>query len=1006
MKSYFFWNQWPTPYRISYRIFLILLGLSILLYTVAYVVGSAFVIDWEVINTIKPVSTLLMTYDIGLFSFPVHVDNFLIFQSFHGSDLRIETWPSIILLIWIGVFISFALATITDLPRFWFLVAIILFTLLLVGLGIDHIVLFGRYDKTGIGIAILMYFPALYYFHFIKKNVPFARRLIAHGLATALFALVIYQYSGVDLPFQHLATYGIYAPLILTILFTFMVGHEIVSGLLRLISGSTLVGENRSLIHFLFISIIFLANVALLLLKNTRTLDLGAYLIGAFLLLTVAAVIGIWGYKSREVIYGGMYAFFPHGAFLYILLAITAHLTVAFFFISGNDFFIEVVEDAVVFSQLSYGLLFVVYFLANFFDLLRQNINISPVLYKPGRMPYFIFRFAGTIAILGLFFRFSMTPYYQAVAGFYSGVGDLYIQLNDDAAAKEYYKLSNVYSFTSHRANYVLAGVERAEGNRDAEIGHLKQAIDKNPTEFAYINLAERYKNDNRPFEALFTLQDGLMRFSESGVLMNNLGLIYTDLEQVDSAFYFLNMAGGYRHSKKQAETNLYAMLRIRDLSIRSDTLNHLLTTTAHLPAINNLIVLSNEKEQAVTDLGQMRFGTLEDTGIDQIVYNYNKTLNNTALIDSKYDWQMRNFYDSAGTSWFEDRNNLALALAWYRQGKMTRAFNALNLLAAQNPEAAYFSLLGKLSIDQKAFALGVDYLKKSFQAGHPEVATELAFGYMETGELDKAAFIWRQIVQTEDSASQKIGWQMLNAIEAKSMDEILYADTETRYAFIAYRGREFGTEQLEALVYSLENDDIKALSILRLLDIYMELNQKSGALAALEKMGDLNISSERILKMANLSQCRYAWHFSDKEVMAWIVGNLKETDPEIKSYKLVFSQLLKNNNSEGIEALEMLAFDNPFFEPGVLEAVHLLNAKAEQKDRAYDILLNAVNVNPFNVRLNQAYALQCIRAGLRSYAMDAREELRQTLNSVAFRTFDEKFNEVLTDYENQYEAW
>ena len=59
-------------------------------------------------------------------------------------------------------------------------------------------------------------------------------------------------------------------------------------------------GDKGSHLHFLLISVVFLVNVGLLLLKNTRTISLGIYLIGAFVLLTTATVMGVWGYKDRN----------------------------------------------------------------------------------------------------------------------------------------------------------------------------------------------------------------------------------------------------------------------------------------------------------------------------------------------------------------------------------------------------------------------------------------------------------------------------------------------------------------------------------------------------------------------------------------------------------------------------------------------------------------------------------------------------------------------------------
>jgi hypothetical protein len=234
-----------------YQVLLFAFLSSIIFFTYTYFAGSSFVISREVTNLIVPVKTLFKSYNSGLYSFPIFVDNFVIQQSFVASELQIQQWPAYILLIWLGIFISIGLAAITDLSRFWFVVGVVLFTILLVGLKLDYLVLFDRYDKVGLVVAFAIYFPSLYVFHFVKKDVSLLIRIGVNLLATLLFATIIYKFSYVSLPFLHLANYGIYVPLILTIIFTFMVGHEIISGLLRLNSGGALTGDGNGLYHFL-----------------------------------------------------------------------------------------------------------------------------------------------------------------------------------------------------------------------------------------------------------------------------------------------------------------------------------------------------------------------------------------------------------------------------------------------------------------------------------------------------------------------------------------------------------------------------------------------------------------------------------------------------------------------------------------------------------------------------------------------------------------------------------
>ena len=122
MKPDFFWRTWDKPYRISYQVLLSVFACSVIVYAVSYLAGSSLVISWEVEHIIDPVNTLLQSYRLGIFEFPISVNNYVISQSFIGSELSVNMWPAYLLLIWLGIFFSIMLALITDLSRFWFVV--------------------------------------------------------------------------------------------------------------------------------------------------------------------------------------------------------------------------------------------------------------------------------------------------------------------------------------------------------------------------------------------------------------------------------------------------------------------------------------------------------------------------------------------------------------------------------------------------------------------------------------------------------------------------------------------------------------------------------------------------------------------------------------------------------------------------------------------------------------------------------------------------------------------
>ncbi len=1008
MKPVFFWNTWGSPYKNLYKFLLLMLGAAILFYGIAYFAGSSFIIHWETQNQISPVKMTYDSYRVGLFEFPITIDNYVIAQQFFASDLQVNAWPSCLLLLWMGFFISMVMALIPQLGRFWFILSLGLVALFFAGLRLDFLLMFTAYSRAGLIAALVLYLVPLYIFHFVRKNVSFSKRLITFLAVTIVFALLIHQFARAPMPFLHLTNYGIFVPLLLTVLFVFMTGHEIISGVLKVVSSGGGINKN-SLMHFLIISLLFMANVVLVLLRNTRVFDSGFYLIGAFLLLPVTAVIGIWGYRDREEAYHGIYPFFPVGALLYAGLAITAHLTVAWFFITGNDSLAETVEDAVIYSQIGFGAMFFLYAIINFYDLLRNDVNVIKVMYKPARMPYFTSRFAGIVVVMALFFVFNRVPYYQAIAGYYTGIADLYLETGDVLSAAEYYKLAGIYSKTGHRTNYAMATLEKKSGNKIEELNYLKKAISKNPTEYAYANLAALYADEQQHFKALFTLQEGIKKFPRSGQLVNNLGLIYSEIDNVDSAYYWFQAAMNSGDARDAATANIFALLRKKEMSIKEDTLHYLTSEISYLPAVSNLVALANELKVRIDDRGEVKFGKPEKEKIEQIVYNYNKMLNDASLVDSVLVGEMHVFYDSGNVSWFEDQIYFSGAMAMYNQGNVAGSFRELNRLAVLNKEKQYYPVLGKLSMAEDAYALARENFTKAFQNGHPEVAVELAFAYLESAQKDKAEFLWRQIARTGSDNEKKLADAMLSAFEAQSIEPFYLKDDLMKYTFVLCRYDEIDPVELEKLAGQIKDNDMKLMGYLRLAEIYTDLGNKEDALRMLEKIGAMDFSIEGLLEEINFLQCRFAYRFNDPQLMKNIAEGMQSKDHRVKNFIRLFTVLANDESMkvhEKMTVFESLGYKDPLFDPGVLEAARFFDREMNDEEKAYDILLRAVDFNPYSIEINKAYALQCLKLGLRNYALETLEELKTMMPSRMYATFKREFDEAMALSEQNELNW
>jgi len=286
-------------------------------------------------------------------------------------------------------------------------------------------------------------------------------------------------------------------------------------------------------------------------------------------------------------------------------------------------------------------------------------------------------------------------------------------------------------------------------------------------------------------------------------------------------------------------------------------------------------------------------------------------------------------------------------------------------------------------------------------------VAPELAFAYMENGDLERARFIWRQIEFGGDSLDVDLARKMIRVIEADDMKDFPESDVQSLFSLLAYRHMDL--DKLSELIVSFSNQDIQAMAILRLFNIYLELGQYEKALLMLEQLGQLTVSNGDVVEDINLAQCKYAYHTNDKDMQQRLFSEMKSDHLPVNDYLNLFRAMSKSESMGSTEVandIEQIGYNNPFFEHGVLAAADFFNVKVNDPDKAYDILLNSVNLNPFSFELNKAYALQCIRVGLTNYAFDTMEELNSLMPSAMFKTFENEFHRLLNEIESKSSVW
>ncbi|HMP99922.1 MAG TPA: hypothetical protein PKC24_09090, partial [Cyclobacteriaceae bacterium] len=537
MNQNFFWNTWPQAYKRVFYFLSLLTMLALMLSWFWYFKGNDNVISWLTGQSVKTFSMPVYAFQLGPFQIETDSDFYVIIERIFASDLIPQTLPLYFFLVVLGIALIVLLSIISTLSRYWYLLGMAVFILFVVSLGLPQLRLLGRIDNLPVAAMLLVFLLPSYYLHSFKKDASFNARLLVFTLLTGVVAFFIHLFAGVQSPLLQLAAYAQTVPLIISILFIFIVSHEIPASFISVLSNNAFKGKAAH--QFLFIAALYLLNLVVTYLQYIYIIDWNFIFINLLLLFSISALLGLWGFKNREPQYENILPFKPLGALLFLALALISFGFLAQAYGNANDPYIKVIRDAILYSHLGYGIIFVTYVASNFLSMLSNNLPVNKVLYKPNRMPYFTFNLAGLIATLAFVFVNNWkVPYFNSYAGYYNSIADVHNILGEDEAAEGYYRMANTQSFgVDHHSNFVIAGIERNKYERIKERVHLERANQLRPSEYAYVDLGNNLYKSGMADDAIRLYLKAYQLYPDVGAISNNLALSFYERQAYDSAF-------------------------------------------------------------------------------------------------------------------------------------------------------------------------------------------------------------------------------------------------------------------------------------------------------------------------------------------------------------------------------------------------------------------------------------------------------------------------------------
>jgi len=983
----FFWTNWSLAHRVSLVAGLLVLLAVLAGFGTAWWLGLHTVVRWDVLSELSALPVTMATFTDGLFDFPVPGKAYLITEQFVASAMEPNLLAAQLTALGFWTGLAFVHAAITRLPRWSYLIAFGLLILQLATLrfealalpGLLGTVLNGRLPFVGLVVGLG---AVSYYFHAFRTDAPLPVRLAVFLVLTLGPWLLLTRLAGVATPALALVSYALPSLLLLTVGFLFLISTEILTGLVYLTSASRNDGRPLGLTNFLISAGLYLLNLLLVWLSNTKTIAATPVLVSPFVLYVVSLGLGFWGFRHHLKQTESGVSYRESGAFLYLGLAMLATLTIGYAFASANDPLVEALEDSVIYSFLGMGVVFTAYVVLNFRMLFRQALPVYRVVYKPLHFSLAQTRLVAVVGILCLLATQRFFPLTQATAGYFNTLGDLHVATGEYRVAEQYYQLGVRTEFQNHKSNYALASLAMAANDQVAAAGYYQQALLKNPSAQAFAGLSATYLQNNLFFEAIKTLQQGLRVFPRNGELQNNLGYLYAKTSVADSAYYYLAAASGNVATDDVPQTNLLSLWIRNPRLLPLDSLAQSADDRPYASYRANRSALSLLRRPATDSAAAPpRPGWLDapgDTaglsaGTFAEVYNY-------VLLNRKADAPLRNrlarLEQHPANQELTDDLLLARAIASYYTGDQKTGFELVAQLAQGNTfdGPLLHSLAGLWLLEQGLFRPAAD----QFQLNPDSLSVYYrALAHTKDGDLVAAQPLWQAAAQNDPGVG--------------ALADILYGRaapaTDTERAFRLLYGQNT-PQQAQALIGALRDPNLRTVAAAGLSRRYAAAGQRAEAehwYEQIPEFANLNVTAGSLITVAYM-RLQLLRGQPDNTLDAGRQAVAPAFQAE-KEFLLGRAHQLRRQTTQARQRYGAALKLAPF-RPEIVTAAAGLERALNQPEKAYTLVLDALSVNQQSGQLQKLYIDLCLDLSFFDYAASALTRLQGLTPPADYQAF------------------
>ncbi len=330
-----------------------------------------------------------------------------------------------------------------------------------------------------------------------------------------------------------------------------------------------------------------------------------------------------------------------------------------------------------------------------------------------------------------------------------------------------------------------------------------------------------------------------------------------------------------------------------------------------------------------------------------------------------------------------------AVAQSYYAHGEIQKAFNLLSENAFLEKSGKMYTTLGLWALEQGNAEIALAEFNFALDQNFEAAQLGKALALSELGSEAEAKLAWQELLKSKDTTFHVVANSFIKIYSTENNNTHQLSNRQ-KYQYSHFRIAPADTTAFIKLVNTIDDTELKARAILDRSKKLWKLDEPQATANMIARVHDLRLRDKMLYTEIVYFNLTLLAALQDLPSLRQQMGNLTFNGLE-KTNKIYYNALLtilSGKKEEVKNSYEWLSQSNPFNEDATLAGIKYVKVNASDKLRAFNLIVNAISINPVSVKLLKAYIIESANLGFDEYAQESLDKLKSLISPSSFSLF------------------